>query len=217
MAYTFERPLPPRFGCYYLDDLEIDGRATWGLGQPAPDNDYTLGILVQDWADGYHKLSFTLRECTDMGDPLPRGGAPRTQYAARRLTFRVPADVVWWNTGWEVEPGSEVTLQCSGQWRVFAKKSLHLVGPKGLDRMTTPATLARSTQRCAVVAKTDRDLPFYVGWFARRELKGGGRLFVSQNGQPGEIPHSEGTMTVVVRGTLRQVGGGPSDPGAVLR
>jgi hypothetical protein len=114
-----------------------------------------------------------------------------------------------------------VTIYCSGEWRVFCKhrgvERFYVVGPKGLHGMTNPATLAPHMQRFAVVAKTDRDPYFYVGWFARRELKGGGRISVSQNGKPGEIPKSSGRMTVVVQGKVRQARGGSLGPGAALR
>jgi hypothetical protein len=217
VEYTFERPLPARLGCYYLDNLKVGAEAEWELNQPTGENGYTCVIRVLDYRRGYHKLSFVLRECCDMSDPLPRVNAPWSEYAVRRLTYRIPARSAWWDTGWEVEPGSEVSIYCSGQWQIYRKDQLHWAGPSGVDRLTSSETLVPHMRAGAVVARTDRDAAFYVGIFARRSLENGGRLFLSQNGVPDEIKKSKGQMTVVIQGSVRQAQGGALTPGAAVQ
>ena len=200
--YKFARPLPKRTGWYYLSDVEADGKAEWRVEQPTKENGFTCRVWIHDFADGHHTFKGTLRECTDFRKDLPGVSAQPGDFILRAVKIKLPANVAWFPTGFEVAPDSELTIHPRGQWTIYAKSKLQKLGPEGLPA-TGLSPLMNHTPWASVIAKTSGDASFYVGPFARRVLKGGA-LYLSQNGKPSEIPRAKGALEVMLIGYLRK-------------
>lgn len=105
----------------------------------------------------------------------------------------VPADVMWYDTGVNLEDGKKFMIQAKGEWS-FGKA---LVGPLGEIGVMRRDALFPAGDIGTLIGKVGDEV-FYIG--DRIEMPGGpgGRLFLSINDQPDSFRNNKGKMHVFI-------------------